>query len=543
MEGHSISNINVIPNPIDIIPLRGTFRLNSETRIEVDRGTKAVGSYLHQLIYPATGCLLQLKEKHDSEARTGMILLTTSGAETLLGDEGYELSVTSDSIILRALKENGLFYGVQTIRQLLPPEIENRQGVHPQTWEIPAVAIKDKPRFGWRGLMLDVGRHFFPVEFIKRLIDILALHKMNVLHWHLTEDQGWRIEIKRYPKLTEIGSKRKASPIITNRNELDGTPYEGFYTQDQIREVVQYASGRFITVVPEIEMPGHSLAALASYPELGCTGGPYEVRAHWGIEEQVYCAGNEKVYEFLENVLDEVTQLFPSKFIHIGGDECPKQLWRQCPKCQALIKQAQLKDESNLQSYFIKRIETILNARDRRLIGWDEILEGGLPPNASVMSWRGIEGGVIAASSGHNVVMCPTSHCYFNYYQSREQEKEPPASRGFIALEKVYSYDPVPSELPSNKESHILGAQGNVWTEYMPNEHQVEYMTFPRTCALSEVLWSSSHSLTFEDFMKRLPVHLSRLRNLGINYRDPFSDGIEKKPEPDTPEDVNSPRS
>jgi hexosaminidase len=512
----------VIPQPLEVTPLHGVFRLNAKTPIEAGPGAEGAASYLHQLIAPAVGGLRKGMEEKDDKSRSGAILLTTWGAEKGLGEEGYAIMVTSDSVIIRASQEGGLFQAVQTLRQLLPPEIEGAERLSPRMWPIPAVAIRDKPRFRWRGLMLDVGRHFFPVQFIKRLIDLLALHKMNVFHWHLTEDQGWRMEIKRYRRLTEVGSRRKGSPLLTNRNELDGTPYEGFYTQDEIREVVQYAARRLITVVPEVEMPGHSMAALASYPHLGCTGGPYEVGRHWGIEEQVFCAGNEQVYEFLENVLDEVTQLFPGLFIHIGGDECPKQLWRQCPKCQALIGREKLKDESGLQSYFVKRVGKILEGRGRRPIGWDEILEGGLAPGASVMSWRGIEGGVRAALAGHDAVMCPTSYCYFNTYQAKERDKEPPASGGFIPLEKVYSYDPVPPELPADAQPHILGAQGNVWTEYIPDGHQVEYMAFPRACALAEVLWSGSHRPGFEDFGQRLGVHLSRLRKLGINYRDPF---------------------
>jgi len=529
-EEPTMNPISVIPKPIETIRLPGQFQLTPETRIEVARETWAVGSYLQQWLHAAGGGRLALREPQGGESRTGTIRLALSDARTSLVEEGYEIRVSPDSILLLAAKESGLFYAAQTLRQLFPTAFGGEDETQGQRWMIPAGKIKDKPRFKWRGLMLDVGRHFFPVEFVKRLIDLLALHKMNVFHWHLTEDQGWRIEIKRYPRLMEIGSKRKASPIPTNRNVLDDTPYEGFYTQDQIREVVQYAASRFVSVIPEIEMPGHSMAALASYPELGCTGGPYEVRTKWGIEENVYCAGNEKVYEFLENVLEETVGLFPGEYIHIGGDECPKTLWRQCPKCQERIQKEKLKDESGLQSYFLKRMERVLQDKRRRLIGWDEILEGGLPPHSSVMSWRGLEGGIHAASAGHNAVMCPTSHCYFNYYQSEEKEKEPPASRGFIPLEKVYSFDPIPSEVPAEKKIHILGAQGNVWTEYMLTENQVEYMIFPRACALSEVLWSGPRSADLEDFRKRLGVHLGLLRRLGVHYRDPFPDRIQQKP-------------
>jgi hexosaminidase len=370
--------------------------------------------------------------------------------------------------------------------------------------------------------MLDVARHFFPISHVKRYIDLLAMHKMNVLHWHLTEDQGWRIEIKKYPKLTEIGSRREASALLTDRDKLDGKPHGGFYTQEQIREVVEYAASRFITVVPEIEMPGHSMAALASYPELGCTGGPYKVRTFWGIEENVYCAGNDKVFEFLQDVLEEVMALFPGRYIHIGGDECPKAMWSTCKKCQARIKKEQLKDENELQSYFIKRIETFLNDNGRQLIGWDEILEGGLAPGATVMSWRGMEGGLEAASKGHDAIMCPLNYTYFDYYQSEDRENEPPAIGGLITLETAYEFDPAPLELPDDVAGHILGAQGQLWAEFIDSESHVDYMAFPRASALAEVLWTNRESREFNDFMSRLPRLLQRLERWNVNYRNPF---------------------
>jgi hexosaminidase len=360
---------------------------------------------------------------------------------------------------------------------------------------------------------LDVGRHFFPVEFIKKYIDLLASYKLNTFHWHLTEDQGWRIEIKKYPRLTEIGSKRKDTTG-------DGTPYGGFYTQEQIREVVKYANERFVAIVPEIEMPGHSLAALTAYPELSCTGGPFEVGTKWGVFEDVYCAGNEKTFNFLKDVLNEVIALFPGKYIHIGGDECPKNRWKVCAKCQRRMKVNNLKSEEELQSYFIRKIDRFLASKGRKLVGWDEILEGGLSKGAAVMSWRGTEGGIAAAKSGHDVVMTPTSHCYFDYYQGIP-EKEPKAIGGFIPIDTVYLFEPVPPSLPVKQAKYILGAQGNVWTEYIADEKHAEYMVLPRLLAMSEVVWSDKNSRNFEDFKVRLEGHFPRLSTRGYNFRKP----------------------
>jgi hexosaminidase len=360
-----------------------------------------------------------------------------------------------------------------------------------------------------------------PVEFVKKYIDLLAIHKMNRFHWHLTEDQGWRIEIMKYPKLAEISAWRDESLIghaSEKPRQFDGKPHGGFYTQDEIREVVAYAAERYITVVPEIEMPGHSQAALAAYPELSCTGGPFKVQTMWGIHEDVYCAGNEKTFEFLENVLAEVLELFPGEYIHVGGDECPKDRWEKCPKCQSRIKSEGLEDENELQSYFIKRMEKFLNAHDRRLIGWDEILEGGLAPNATVMSWRGEEGGIKAAKAGHDVVMAPTSHTYFDYYQA-DPENEPLAIGGMLPIETVYSYDPVPAELNEEQITHILGVQAQVWTEYIPTPEKAEYMAYPRACALAEIAWTPADQKDYERFSRSLARHLKRLDMLDVNYR------------------------
>jgi len=506
--------LNVIPKPMQMKRLDGFFPIKADTRIEFEKGAETIAAYLAEL--------LSLAEASPTDAKAGTILLTTDGANESLGAEGYELNVNPEGVTIRAPENAGLFYGVQTLRQLLPPDIEDRKNDSPQGRKVPAVMISDRPRFAWRGLMLDVARHFFPISLVKRYIDLLAMHKMNVFHWHLTEDQGWRIEIEKYPKLTEIGSRREASPLLTDRDSLDGKPHGGFYTREQIREVVEHAASRFVTVVPEIEMPGHSMAALASYPELGCTGGPYKVRTFWDIEENVYCAGNEKVFEFLEDVLTEVMALFPGRYIHIGGDECPKAAWQKCEKCQARIKEEQLKDEDELQSYFIRRIETFLKANGRRLIGWDEILEGGLAPEATVMSWRGTEGGITAASNGHDAIMCPLNYCYFDYCQSEDQENEPPSIGGFTSLETVYEFDPVPSELSNEFSKHILGAQGQIWTEFIDDERHVDYMAFPRLSALAEVLWTPRESCDYNDFTTRLPALLERLKKWNVNFRNPF---------------------
>jgi hexosaminidase len=497
--------MNIIPRPARISQSEGSFTLNPSTCLQVSPDARAIGEYL-SMVLPFT---LKIEEKSDLAPSSNRILITTRGFEPLASREGYRLTISPSEIVLQAAQASGLFYGVQSLRQLLSPTDHS----------FPSLFIEDWPRFPWRGLMLDVGRHLFPMDFIKRLIDTMALHKFNTLHWHLTDDQGWRIEIKQYPKLTEIGAYRSASPYMAERDRLDGIPYGGFYTQDQVLEVVAYAASRFITVVPEIEMPGHSVAALASYPELGCTGGPYQVRPFWGIEEDVYCAGNDQTFIFLQNILDEVMSLFPGEFIHIGGDECPKNRWQNCPKCQAAIRKNGLKDEHELQSYFVRRIEAYLNQKGRRLIGWDEILEGGLAPKASVMSWRGIQGGIEAARQGHNVVMTPTAFCYFDYYYSEDISQEPPAIGGFVPLEKVYVFEPVPSELNQGEAKLILGAQGNLWTEYISTPELAEYMLHPRAAALSEVVWSPAEGRNYADFLQRLRAFLPLLDDLKVNYR------------------------
>ena len=423
-------------------------------------------------------------------------------------------------MVIAAAEPAGLFYGVQTLYQLLPPEIEAAAPQPEVSWRIPGIQITDRPRFPWRGMHLDVARHFMPVDFVKKYIDLIAYHKMNTFHWHLTDDQGWRIEIKKYPKLTEIGSSRRESMG-------DGTPHGGFYTQEQIRDLVDYARKRFVTIVPEIELPGHAQAALAAYPELSCTGGPFEVSTKWGVHKEVFCAGNEQTFTFLQDVLTEVMALFPGEVIHIGGDEVPKDRWQACSKCQQRIKDEGLQDEHELQSYFIRRIEAFLNARGRRIIGWDEILEGGLAPNAAVMSWRGMDGGIAAAKAGHEVVMTPTWHCYFDYYQAKFDE--PKAIGGYLPLRKVYEFEPLPDDIPADQQHFILGGQGNVWTEYIATPEYAEYMAVPRMSALAEVVWSPRSSRDFENFQRRMLSHYDRLVLKNVHFRAPRPRGLPAK--------------
>lgn len=425
--------------------------------------------------------------------------------------ESYELNIQSEKIVVRASAPNGLFYGIQSLRQL----VHNSQ--------ISNCVIKDQPQFSYRGMHLDVSRHFFTVDEIKKYLDQLAFHKINTFHWHLTDDQGWRIEIKQYPKLTSIASKRKETLVGHYSNkpqQFDGKEYGGYYTQKEIKSIVKYAKERYINVIPEIEMPGHAQAVLAAYPELACTEGPFEVATKWGVFEEVLCP-KEETFIFLENVLQEVFTLFPSKYIHIGGDECPKTRWVASEFCQDLIKKENLKDEHELQSYFIKRIEKFINAKGKIMIGWDEILEGGLAPNATVMSWRGTKGGIEAAKQGHSVIMTPTTHCYFDYYQSNP-ENEPLAIGGLTTLEKVYSFNPIPDELTEEESKLILGAQGNVWTEYISDYEKLEYMVFPRICALSEVVWTDPTYKNWTDFSKRLSDHFIQLDDMNINYAKHF---------------------
>jgi len=455
-----------------------------------------------------------------SEAQLGRagIAFRSADTATVDGPEGYRLEIAPRGVTITAASDAGRFYALQTLQQL----VEAAEG-----GRVPAVTIADAPRFSWRGLHLDVGRHFQPVSFIKRYLDLMARYKLNVFHWHLTEDQGWRIEIKKYPRLTEVGSCRKETILAKHFTPYvgDGVPYCGFYTQEEIREVVAYAAARQITVVPEIEMPGHTVAALAAYPQYACTPGPFEVLTIWGVSDDIFCP-SEATFAFLQDIMTEVLALFPSRFIHIGGDEAPKTRWDASPIAQEVIRREGLKDSHELQSWFIQRMERWLAARDRRLIGWDEILEGGLPAGATVMSWRGIGGGIAAARAGHDVVMTPTSHLYFDYYQGDERF-EPLAIGGLLTLERVYSYEPIPEALTPDHARHILGAQGNVWTEYLKTAANVEYMAFPRALALAEVTWSPRERRSWASFEARLPQALRTLDRLGVNYRLPHVVGLD----------------
>ena len=442
----------------------------------------------------------------------GGVIALALRADAPAGIEAYLLDITPERIDLSARDPRGLFYGIQTLRQLI--------AASPKA--IPAARIEDAPRFPYRGLHLDVGRHFFPVDFIKRYIDLLAAFKLNTFHWHLTEDQGWRLEIKKYPKLTEVGAWRKETIVGHARrgpNGYDGTKHGGFYTQEQARDVVAYATERGVTVLPEIEMPGHSLAALAAYPEFANVPGPFEVRTTWGISDEVF-SPSEGTFRFLEDILREVMDIFPSEYIHIGGDEAPKKRWKESPAAQEIITKEKLADEDELQSWFIRRIERFLNANGRRLIGWDEILEGGLAPNATVMSWRGTAGGIAAAKQGHDVVMAPQADLYFDHYQA-DPEREPLAIGGMTPIEDTYRYEPIAPELSDAEAKHVLGPEACMWTEYMPTTDHVEYMAYPRVLALAEIAWSPREARDWDSFQKRLPAGLKFLDRLGVKYRKP----------------------
>lgn len=493
----------VVPLPQEVTLTNGSpFVLSPSTKIFYPEGNdkmKKNAEFLASYIKEITGYELATATGQPGK---GISLVID---QSIQNPEGYQLTVSDNGIRIAGSTDAGVFYGIQTLRKSIPA---TAQGMNV---ELPAATINDYPRFAYRGMMLDVSRHFFPVDSVKTYLDILALHNQNTFHWHLSDDQGWRIEIKKYPELTQIGSKRKETVIGHNSGTYDGKEYGGFYTQDQIRDVINYAAERHITIIPEIDMPGHQLAALATYPELGCTGGPYDVWGQWGVADDVICAGNEKSMQFLEDVLSEVIDLFPSEYIHVGGDECPKVRWEKCPKCQARIKELGLKAdkdhtaEQRLQSYIINYAEQFLNGKGRQIIGWEEILEGGLAPNATVMSWRGIEGGIEAVKHKHDAIMTPSSFLYFDYYQTMDTDNEPPAIGGYVPLEKVYSYEPVPQILTPEEAKHIVGIQANLWTEYIPTYSQVEYMELPRMAALSEVQWTMPEKKEYADFLKRLP--------------------------------------
>ena len=511
------ADFNIIPRPQQVnVSNDAPFTLSAKTVISLGtnsqnmkRNANMLASYIEQAtgIRPAVG-----------KSKNGTAIVLTID-KTIANAEGYKLDADAKQIRIAGASAAGVFYGIQTLRKSLPLVNGKASKV-----SIPAVHIADAPRFAYRGTHLDVSRHFVTADSVRQFIDMLALHNINRFHWHLTDDQGWRIEIKKYPLLTQIGSKRAQTVIGHNSGKYDGKPYSGFYTQKQIRDIVKYAADRYITIVPEIDLPGHMQAALAAYPDMGCTGGPYEVWQKWGVSDNVLCAGNNKTLTFIDNVLKEITKLFPSKYIHVGGDECPKTQWQKCPKCQARIKALNLeaKDghsaEERLQSYIITHASNYLKSLGRNTIGWDEILEGGLAEGATVMSWRGESGGIAAAKQHPDVVMTPNSYLYFAYYQSLDKANEPLAIGGYLPLETVYSYEPMPKELTADEARHIIGVQANIWTEYMPTFKQMQYMALPRLAALSEVQWSQPALKDYTSFTNRLIEFTHLYDRLGYNY-------------------------
>ena len=503
------ADYNVVPLP-NSVTMTGNepFELTQSATISYPEGNVDMernARFLAKYVADATEMTLNVMP---GKAKKGMRLVLDKKVK---GDEAYTIVVDKKGITIAGSTPRGVFYGVQTLRKSLP--VGNATRIL-----MPAVEIKDCPRFGHRGMMLDCSRHFFPLSFVKRYIDLLALHNMNVFHWHLSDDQGWRIEIKKYPLLTTIGSKRTGTVIGVNTMLDDSVAYGGFYTQDEAREIVEYARQRYITVVPEIDMPGHMLAALTAYPDLGCTGGPYQVGHRWGIYNDVLCLGNEKVYEFCEGVLDEIMQIFPSKLIHIGGDESPTVRWTNCPKCQKVATEHNLKPET-IQGYFTSRIEKFVNSRGRSIIGWDEILAGNIDQSATIMSWRNTEYGRKAAEAGHDVIMSPTSHCYFDYNQADEKNAkyEPTLCGGYLPVEKVYSFEPYAEGISDEAKKHILGVQANLWTEYIQYPNQAEYQVLPRMAALCEVQWTAGKK-DYKAFVERLTRLLNLYDAYNLNY-------------------------
>ena len=511
------NDINIVPKPLEMKLNQGAFRFTKDTKLVAANDQTQVFEVLQNKFVSAAGWNLGVVNTAPS---SNFVQLST---DVSLPEEAYNLKVTENQVIIYASGHNGFLYGLETIRQLLPVAIESKNVVSNMNWDIPNVEIKDSPRFKWRGFMLDVSRHFFDKDYVMETIDQLAFLKMNTLHLHLVDDQGWRIEIKKYPKLTEVGGFRvdqedkpwNARPTPELGKE---TTYGGFYTQEDIKEIVAYAESRGITVVPEIEMPAHVMSAIAAYPELSCFQKPIMVPSGgvWPITE-IYCPGKETTFEFLENVLLEVMELFPSRYIHVGGDEATKTNWEKCPDCKKRIQEEGLENVEELQSYFIRRMERFLSSKGRTLLGWDEILEGGLAPGATVMSWRGVKGGLEASEAGHDVVMTPNSHCYFDYYQG-DQDAEPLAWGGNLPLSKVYQFDPVVDGMSEEQAKHVLGGQANLWTEYVPTKAQAEYMTYPRLAALAEAVWSSKDNRNWDDFSNRVSSLFQRYGIMGVNY-------------------------
>lgn len=503
--------IHIIPKPVSVEEKQGFFEIGSTTKIYANNPkSEQLAGFLNEFLNENFDISLTVQKKNN--AGNGIAFVLDKSFE----NEAYELSVGDKGIVIKG-NEAGLFYGLQSLLQLMP--VENASSI-----KLPKVEIKDKPRFGYRGAMLDCGRYFFAPDEVKRFLDQMSYYKLNTFHWHLTEDAGWRIEIKKYPLLTQIGAWRRGTQSGHGAETFDRLPHGGYYTQKQIKDIVKYAQERNITIVPEIDMPGHTLAVLAAYPEVSCTGGPFKVLEQWGIQKDVLCAGNEKTYELIEDVLDELLEMFPSEIIHVGGDEAPKDRWKECPKCQAKMKTEKLNNEDELQSYFIKRIGAYLQSKGRKMLGWDEIMEGGLAPNAMVMSWRGEKGGIEAARMHHEVVMAPTTFMYLDYYQAAP-EGEPVNIGGNLPLEKVYGYEPLSTEIPTENQKYVIGVQGNLWMEFIHTATKLEYMAFPRLLAVAEIGWSASKK-DFSDFQQRIGHNLQWLDKNGVNFRIPEPIGL-----------------
>ncbi len=536
LETTDLAQLSIIPLPLQIEAGEGVYQLKPVNNIYFDKRNTETERVVNYLINRLDSAYvnISLKKNNLTQSSAGIHLLIHEIPDSSLSDEGYLLVINTERIELKANTANGLFYGVQSLLQLMPETAFGNKMIAAEI-SIPSVSIKDVPRYPYRGMHLDPCRHFISVDFTKKYIDYLAYHKMNVLHWHLTEDQGWRIEIKKYPKLTTIGSKRSETVsglqyYDESKNSYDGIPHEGFYSQEEIKEIVAYAADRFIQIIPEIEMPGHSRAALASYPNLGCTGGPYEVLTKWGVEDDVFCAGNDETFSFLKDVIDEVIELFPSEYIHIGGDECPKSVWEACDKCQKRIKDESLKDEFELQSYFIHRMEEYINSKGKTIIGWSEIMEGGIAPNAVLESWLGVKGGVEVAKQKHKVIMSPYSHLYLDgiNVEPKYKDMEPLGQRYcWTTTEKIYSFEPTPDTIPEMYHPYFIGAEGTMWTEYIATDEHIEYMLLPRLSALSEICWTNNHLKDYVNFKHRLNSQLLRYTAMEANYRIPHPEGLQ----------------
>ncbi|MFC5048127.1 family 20 glycosylhydrolase [Aquimarina hainanensis] len=508
----SNDHVGITPTPLQLEKNEAFFLLSQNTSISCNSDeSTTIANFFTKKLKEFTG--LSLEVHKDTQKKNTIRLIID--AELSLDSEAYQLHVSQETIEIKGATPQGVFYGLQSLLQLIPRSAKEITNTENTIWKIPGITITDKPAFSWRGMHLDVSRHFSSIDFIKEQLDLLSLFKINKFHWHLTDDQGWRIEIKKYPKLTEISS---------NRVNEDGTTYGGFYTQEQIKEVVAYAKERFIDVVPEFDIPGHTVAVLAAYPELACDDKTYKTRTLWGVESNVLCPGKPETLVFVEDVIKEMVSLFPFEYFHVGGDEVPKDQWKKSEECQQLMKKEGLKDEHELQSYFMAKVENILKKYDRKMIGWDEILEGGITPTTNIMSWQGEEGGIKAANEGHDVIMTPAAFVYFNFYQG-DYKVEPMAFGGYIPLEKAYNYSPIPSKIDTDKRKHILGAQGNIWTEYASTEAQIEYLIYPRIIALAEVTWSDPSNKNFENFLTRLDHLYPILDAYEINYHIPLPEG------------------